>query len=326
MNGQLCTGCGACVEDCSARLFRLESDLGGGAARVVHEDPYGWCTGCGHCLAVCPRRAIRWEDAGEAPEPAGIDRPESLCSYNALLPFLQFKRSVRRYRPGQVPRRQIAAVLEAMRWAPSGHNLQACRYLVITDRGVLRAITDHTIEGFRRFRGIIRLRRLLRPFMPVNLYKVLDSPGLLKGVNAMISQREQGQDPILFAAPAVIVVYYPDMGPLSLIDPTIAFTYGMLAAHSLGLDSCWIGFAIQNLHKDSKMRRLLGVPGDMVVAGVMTLGYPLPVYHRVPPRNEVQVRWLRDGGSGSGEEAPTAAGDFAYRFRGIPNHRAVTAM
>ena len=216
---------------------------------------------------------------------------------------------MRRYLRKEVSQEQIRAVLEAMRWAPSGHNMQASRYLVITECRVMQAITDHTIEGFKKFRGVIRLRKLLRPFLPVNLYRVLDSPGLLAGVNDMIRRREKGQDPILFNCPAVIVVYYPDMGSLSLIDPTIAFTYGMLAAHSLGLGSCWIGFAIQNLYKNRKMRKLLRVPSDMIIAGVMTLGYPLPVYHRVPPRNDVQVRWLENDHDNTDATETTVSSD-----------------
>ena len=307
VNEERCIVCGACAEECCADLFRTVTDCAERSARMVHQDPHGWCTGCGHCLAVCPHDAILWEGAEKPLEPVGIEHPESFCGYEALLPFLQSKRSVRRYRARIPQREQITAVLEAMRWAPTGHNLQANRYLAITDRSVLQAIADHTIEGFRKFRTIIRLRKLLKPFLPRNLYKVLDSPGLLEGVNAMIHQREQGQDPILFDAPVVIVVYYPNMGALSLLDPAIAFTYGMLAAHSLGLGSCWIGFAIQSLYKDRRMRKLLHVPEDMIIAGVMTLGYPLPVYHRVPQRNPLQVRWLDGGNNGSGWDGKDGA-------------------
>ena len=315
VNEDLCTLCGACVQECCADLFRTVADPGKGTARMVHQDPHGWCTGCGHCLAVCPHDAIRWEDAEKPLEPAGIVHPESYCNYTALLPFLQSKRSVRRYHARIPERERITAVLEAMRWAPTGHNLQANRYLAITDRSVLQAIADHTIEGFRKFRTIVRLRKLLKPFLLRNLYKVLDSPGLLQGVDAMIRQREQGEDPILFGAPVVIVVYYPNMGALSLLDPTIAFTYGMLAAHSLGLGSCWIGFAIQSLYKDKGMRKLLGVPEDMIVAGVMTLGYPLPMYHRIPPRNPLQVRWLDSGKNGSGSDGENGTAELAGSTR-----------
>jgi nitroreductase/NAD-dependent dihydropyrimidine dehydrogenase PreA subunit len=295
----LCIGCNACVKECPANLYSIKTDPSTPKGTVVYDDPYDWCTGCGHCLAVCPRNAIMWNDAAAAsPDADGIEHPESLCSYDNLLQFLQSKRSVRHYLPQSVSQDKVEAVLEAMRWAPSGHNMQACRYLAIRDRDMVKEIADHTIEGFKKFRGMIRMRKLLRPFLPVNLYKLLDTPGIMEGINDMIRRREEGHDPILFDAPIVIVVYYPNMGPLSPIDPTIAFTYGMLAAHSLGLGTCWIGFAIQSLCKNKRMRKMLGVPMDMIVAGVMTLGHPVPVYHRIPPRNPIKVRWLDNGNNG----------------------------
>jgi nitroreductase/NAD-dependent dihydropyrimidine dehydrogenase PreA subunit len=295
VNQEKCSLCGACIEECGAGLFRRDQKSSGEKARVVHADPHRWCTGCGHCLAVCNRDAILYDSATPVTAPTGIEHPEQLCGYQTLLPFLQSKRSIRRYRSQGLERDQIMEVLEAMRCAPSGHNAQANRYLVITDRSVLDAISDHTIAVFKKFRVIVRMRKLLRPFLPTNLYKVLNSPGLVEGLEDMIQRRERGEDPILFEAPAVIVVYYPNMGSLSLLDPTIAFTYGMLAAHSLGLGSCWIGFAIQSMYKDKGMRKMLGVPPDMIIAGVMTLGYPLPVFHRIPPRNRTNVRWLENG-------------------------------
>jgi nitroreductase/NAD-dependent dihydropyrimidine dehydrogenase PreA subunit len=301
IDGSLCTGCTACVEECGANLFVLEQGPDGGRARIVHRDLCGWCTACGHCYAVCPVGAILWDPPQPLSTLGGRERPQELCSYDALLLFLQTKRSVRRYSHRTVPRSEIEAVLEAMRCAPSGHNLQANRYLVITDPELQAAISDQTIRGFKRFRGIVRLRKLLRPFLSPKQYEVLDSPGLLEGIDDMIRRREQGEDPILFGAPVVILVYYPDLGSLSLLDPTIAFTYGMLAAHSLGLATCWIGFAIQSLFKSRPMRDLLGIPGDMLIAGVMTMGYPVPSYHRIPPRNQLSVRWLNRAGEESDE-------------------------
>ena len=115
VNEDLCTLCHACVEECGADLFSTETGPDKSEIRVVHEDPYRWCTGCGHCLAVCPHDAILWEDAERPLDPVGIEHPESYCGYEAILPFLQSKRSVRRYHARVPERDQIMAVLEAMR-------------------------------------------------------------------------------------------------------------------------------------------------------------------------------------------------------------------
>jgi len=51
----------------------------------------------------------------------------------------------------------------------------------------------------------------------------------------------------------------------------------------------------------------------MIVAGVMTLGYPIAVYHRVPPRNPLQVRWVEKDSNGSGSSGKTGLVESKYR-------------
>ncbi len=325
-----CTGCRRCVSECPAGLFALngiessdvyktmqeEPDRQGRQAAcqqpgmdVVRQDPNGWCTGCGHCICVCPANAIRFENEslpsekealpsedGSSPasktlEFEGVSEPSTLCSYDTVLKFLASKRSVRHYRRDEVPKESIEAVIEAMRYAPTGHNLQANRYLVIRDPEKIQRIIEETSAGFKRFKAVIRLRKLLKPFVSGPMYEMLNDPGLMAGLDDLISKCRAGEDPILHSAPVVVVSYYPSFGPLSLLDPTIAFTYGMLAAHALGLGTCWIGFSIQALWKNKGMKRFLGIPGDMIVTGVMTLGYPAVRYVRVPPRRAAAVKW-----------------------------------
>jgi nitroreductase/NAD-dependent dihydropyrimidine dehydrogenase PreA subunit len=286
---------------------------------VVRRDPNGWCTGCGHCICVCQANAIRFEandalsskkleslaSAKEALmsedgssfalktwEFEGVSDPPSLCSYDTILKFLSSKRSVRHYTGEEIPKEMIETVLYAMRYAPTGHNLQANRYLVIRDPERKRRIVEETAKGFKRFKTLIRLRTLLRPFISGPMYEMLSGRGLMAGLDDLISKCRADEDPILHSAPVVVISYYPSLGPLSFIDPSISFTYGMLAAHALGLGTCWIGFAIQALWKNKRMKRYLGVPKGMTITGVMTLGYPAVRYVRVPPRNAAAVSRL----------------------------------
>ena len=288
---QKCTLCLECKKDCPADLFALRN--GQGKTRTLeYLDPNNWCLHCGHCLSVCPSDAIVYDSEREALAFDGIEDPASLCSYDSLVKFLQSKRSVRRYRKEAVSEDLIEEVLIAMQYAPTGHNLQANRYLVLREDVKIQTIIDETASMFRRFRTAVRHRKLLKPFVSRGIYEVMNAPGLEQGVDDLVEKIEQGKDPIFHSAPVVIMVYYPNLGELSLLDPTIAFTYGMLAAHSLGLGSCWVGFAIQALFKNKKLKRSLGIGDDMIVAGVMTLGYPAVQYHRTPPRNSLEVSWI----------------------------------
>ncbi|HEY6042421.1 MAG TPA: nitroreductase family protein, partial [Anaerolineae bacterium] len=57
-----------------------------------------------------------------------------------LLKVINTRRSVRRYQTRPVPRELIDRALDAARWAPSAHNRQPWRFVVIE-----RAETKHTL-------------------------------------------------------------------------------------------------------------------------------------------------------------------------------------
>jgi nitroreductase len=83
----------------------------------------------------------------------------------------------------------------------------------------------------------------------------------------------------LESAPVVIAIIGDPRGNrFSTVDCSLAGMSLMLAAHSLGLGTCWVGGFGQD-----QIRGLLGVPRDRDVVGLITLGYaaetPAP-----PPR------------------------------------------
>jgi nitroreductase len=64
----------------------------------------------------------------------------------------------------------------------------------------------------------------------------------------------------------------------------------LLAAHSLGLGSCWVGFGAM-VTEDAEVRRLLGLKDDDSIFGPILLGYPKGQPPR-PPKKGPQVKWL----------------------------------
>ena len=99
-----------------------------------------------------------------------------------------------------------------------------------------------------------------------------------------------GIDPIFFGAPHIIILYYPPNVGFSGYNTAIAITYGMLAAESLGLGTCWIGMAQGVIVMNKQLRELIGIQGN--VAGVVTIGYPDVKYYRFPPRAPLKVKGL----------------------------------
>jgi len=54
-----------------------------------------------------------------------------------------------------------------------------------------------------------------------------------------------------------------------IADVAIAFEHLCLAAHALGLGTCWMGWYDEEL-----VKRSLGIPDDIRIVGITPLGYP----------------------------------------------------
>jgi nitroreductase len=64
----------------------------------------------------------------------------------------------------------------------------------------------------------------------------------------------------------------------------------LLAAHSMGLGSCLIGFAVLTMTRDRRAKRAVGIPDEEKVHAVIALGYPNERYQRTADRKEPLVR------------------------------------
>jgi nitroreductase len=64
----------------------------------------------------------------------------------------------------------------------------------------------------------------------------------------------------------------------------------MLAAHALGLGSCWVGFGAM-VTADPGVRALLGLQEGGEIFGPLLVGYPQNVPPR-PPKKEPTVKWI----------------------------------
>ena len=155
---------------------------------------------------------------------------------NEAIEAIKSRRSVRSYTDEMPPRELIDQVVEAGLWAPSGRNLQGPIVLVVTDPE-LRA----------------RLSRM----------------------NAEVLGAPDGPDPF-FGAPVVLVVLAPRDQANRVYDGSLVMGNLMLAAHALGLGSCWVHRARQEFDTDEGRAILagLGIEGEWEGIGHCVLGYP----------------------------------------------------
>jgi nitroreductase len=107
-----------------------------------------------------------------------------------------------------------------------------------------------------------------------------------------------GQVGVFFDAPAMIVILKDKRGAA---DPSlgvgIAGQNMVIAAHSLGVGTCWIGFIrlLTWSRNWLKWKRRFGIGHPYELSECIALGYPTQRRHGYSPREVLLVPWLEGG-------------------------------
>lgn len=264
-----CQRDGLCVRVCPVGILALEPTLG----PVMHRSMASLCIACGHCVAVCPKEALdhakaSLKDQKELPRFPVLD-PET-----ALL-FLRSRRSIRCYRPEPVPQPLLEKLLQAARYAPSGHNSQGLSFSVLTSSDAMNTV---------RLLVAAWMRRLVDQRSP------LAAQWHMKGI---LRALDQGHDPILRKAPHLIVASAPQSLKAARITTYLALEYVELYATSLGLGTCWAGYVQAFAMESSELAKSLKLPEDHRITGCLMAGFPDVTYRRLPERDPLRVQWVQ---------------------------------
>ena len=155
---------------------------------------------------------------------------------NEVIKALKERRSVRSYKPDMPSKELIDAVIEAGLYAPSGMGNQAAIVVAVTDK----ELRDRLAEDNRKIGG----------------------------------WKDESFDPF-YGAPAVLAVLAKSDAPTGLYDGVLVMENLMVAAHSLGLATCYVFRAKEEFEMDEykEVLRKLGVEGEYVGVGFCILGY-----------------------------------------------------
>jgi nitroreductase/NAD-dependent dihydropyrimidine dehydrogenase PreA subunit len=287
-----CIKCEECITGCSVDLFSVER-YENMEKEIKFEDSYRFCYRCGHCLALCPTNAIQYDGADEIYEFKEAKDPTKILNYEDFMKFTRTRRSARIFKDKPLTEDEITKILEAMRYSPSASNRQNRHYMVLSNREDIQAFSDEVANLMIRARKYMKLRYLVAPFTRGLLRKRLLNPKLKIRLNQFFEDRKTGREQIFHKAPCVIILHAPPYSHMTSSDAGIAITHGMLAAHSMGLGTCWIGFAHEYLKRFRKGKKYLGIPRGHNVHGVFTVGHPDQEFLRAPPRREIHLDWKK---------------------------------
>jgi nitroreductase/NAD-dependent dihydropyrimidine dehydrogenase PreA subunit len=267
VNEKTCNQDGICAAVCPLGIIDFKQ--GSSPRPAVEAEEV--CIRCGHCVAVCPSGSLTHRDMPIADCPP--IRQELRLSADHCEHFLRSRRSIRVYKDKAVSREDLARLIETARYAPSGHNTQGARWLVLSNREELQNLSGIVIEWMRWM-----LEKM--PEMALALH-----------IDMTLKRWEEGNDVILRGAPNVIVAHAPKDNRMAPATCTIALAYLDLAATSMGLGCCWAGYFNAAASTFPPMMAALALPEGHQSFGAMMVGHPKFSYHRLPSRRAPEILW-----------------------------------
>ena len=195
-----------------------------------------------------------------------------------LLRFMRERRSLRQYSAEPVPPSCVDQLLEAATWAPSAHNRQPWRFVIIE--------REASKQGLARAMGA-RLRQDLEA----------------DGLSAKLIEADVGRSyQRITAAPLLLLICISMSDMDNYVDgerdqhertmaqqsAAMAGQNILLMASRLGLGACWM---CAPLFCQDVVSTVLDLPADWQPQGMITLGYPAQMRQRSREPWESKTLW-----------------------------------
>jgi nitroreductase/NAD-dependent dihydropyrimidine dehydrogenase PreA subunit len=290
---ELCIGCGECVRVCPKGTIEMIGDK----AEVTGANSLL----CGHCQAVCPTGAVTVEpfDEGMA-EFATFQADDTWLPFGAgdlpgLARLMRSRRSCRNYLAKPVPKEMIEDLIKLGVTAPSGTNSQKWTFSVYPDRQSVLALGEAVAEFFRVLNKRAESPLLRKGLKLVGKTELDDYHKEYFGVVADALNRwdHRREDLLFHGAAAAIAVGSAPGASCPAEDALLAAGQMILAAHTMGLGACLIGYAVAALRNDKAAKQAAGIPEHEDVHAVIALGWPHESYLRPAGRLAPVIRYVQ---------------------------------
>ena len=172
-----------------------------------------------------------------------------------VLERMKERRSIRKYKPDMVPQETIDQIIEAGLYAASGKGEQAAIIIQVTNKELRDEIAK---------------------------------------INQKIGGWGGGFDPF-YGAPVILIVLGCKDWPTHVYDGSLVMGNLMLAAHDLGIGSCWIHRAKEEFDSQwgKDLLKSLGIEGEYEGIGHCALGYADGELPQAPARKKNRVFYIK---------------------------------
>lgn len=239
-------------------------------------------------------------DAADSLKPGSKKRevPSEGAPFNEVEEVILKRRSVRYYKKKQVPEYLVKRILEAGRYAPSAGNAQPWKFIVVRDPKMIEEMTGDVVnvcQKLMKFADYIEPGNERKQWRAKLLQRLF--PNLFHPIPfAAMKLIAEGKLGVWHGAPTVIVLLVDMRSPgKPLVDVGIAGQNMVLAAHSMGLGTCWVSFVtpLENLRRWKKQ---FGIRYPYKLVTSIGVGYPIGNPDGYVKRETQAIDWYDEGG------------------------------
>ena len=286
-----CTGCELCITVCPSDTLSLINRV----ATITGETSLS----CGHCMAVCPENAIQvraLDNEMVSFETFSLDK--KWMKYGGfptkdLASLMASRRSCRNFKTKTVPPEILRDLIKFATLAPSGTNSQEWTFTCLSSRQKVAALGVN-IKYFFQSLNKKAENFFLRKSLKLMGIKALDDyhKEYYPSVKEAMDEMENHQiDRLFHGATACILIGSGRGASCPKEDAMLAAGNILLAAHTMGLGSCLIGFAVEAMKADKTIQKNLDIPQGERIHAVIALGYPNESYRRITGRKKPIIRF-----------------------------------
>lgn len=286
----ICKKDGLCAMACPRGILQQQEK---GAIPQIVEAFREHCFLCGQCVSICPSGAI-----SHSHFPEGTVTPvksEYVPSYEQVIELIHSRRTKRLFKDKPIEKDVIEKVLEAARFAPSGHNEQSTEFIVIQGKESVHEIGVLTARGIGRMVRPFRYSIgafIMRFFLGRRGAKYVAK--LAPEVEGLVDMFNNGKDWIMREAP-LLILFCADSaaGSYMSINANLAVQNATLVAETLGLGSMYAGFVMMaNNYGGGHISKYVSLPDTHKIYGALIMGYPRLKLNKWPERNPAKVKWM----------------------------------
>lgn len=291
INTNQCTGCGQCIPVCPYKTIGLHQNK----AHVSGDQ----CFECGHCVAACPQEAILLDRLLPAMTFDTFSMKKNWIPYGEfdtgkLVQLIQSRRSCRSFTQQPVGLDSLQDLVKIGTTAPSGTNSQCWTFTIIPERiGVLELAM--MIKGFFQKLNKLAQNKAVRVLSRIMGKKELTdyyTNHFVSVQNALAQWDDHQKDQLFHDAVSLIIIGSRAGASCPKEDALMASQNILISAHAMGLGTCMIGYAVEAINRDEKIREHLQMAKSENVHAVIALGYPNDQYHKTAQRKKYISRVL----------------------------------